>query len=144
MGELVKRVICGAVFALLSALLIHPVSAASSEVGVVLMHGKWGSPQGMLPIARDLEAHWLYGEQCGNAVVRPSAVRRRLSGSAQGNRAAGAPVACERCQARGRGGTKHGLERGCGVCFIRLQSRWAGYLVPRPFPRGKHGKTADF
>ena len=52
-----KRVICGAVFALLSALLIHPVSAASSEVGVVLMHGKWGSPQGMLPIARDLEAH---------------------------------------------------------------------------------------
>ena len=57
MGELVKRVICGAVLALLSALLIHPVFAASSEVGVVLMHGKWGSPQGMLPIARDLEAH---------------------------------------------------------------------------------------
>jgi len=57
MGELVKRVICGAVLALLSALLIHPVSAASSEVGVVLMHGKWGSLQGMLPIARDLEAH---------------------------------------------------------------------------------------
>ena len=51
-----KRVICGAVLALLSALVIHPVLAASSEVGVVLMHGKWGSPQGMVPLARDLES----------------------------------------------------------------------------------------
>lgn len=33
-----KRVIYGAVVALLSALLFHPVLAASSEVGVVLMH----------------------------------------------------------------------------------------------------------
>ena len=51
-----KRVICGALAALLSVLLVHPVLAASSEVGVVLMHGKWGSPQSMLPLARDLES----------------------------------------------------------------------------------------
>jgi len=51
----VKRVICGALVTLLSALLVHPVLAASFEVGVVLMHGKWGSPQSMLPLARDLE-----------------------------------------------------------------------------------------
>ena len=50
-----KRVISGAVLALLS-LLVHPVLAASAEVGVVLMHGKWGSPQSMLPLARDLES----------------------------------------------------------------------------------------
>jgi esterase/lipase len=54
-GDLVKQVICGALVALLSALLVHPVLAASFEVGVVLMHGKWGSPQSMLPLARDLE-----------------------------------------------------------------------------------------
>jgi dienelactone hydrolase len=52
----VKRVICGALVALLSASLVHPVLAASSEVGVVLMHGKWGSPQSMLPLARELES----------------------------------------------------------------------------------------
>jgi esterase/lipase len=51
----VKRVICGALLALL-ALLVHPVLAASAEVGVVLMHGKWGSPRSMLPLARDLES----------------------------------------------------------------------------------------
>lgn len=51
-----KRVICGALVALLSASLVHPVLAASSEVGVVLMHGKWGSPQSMLPLARELES----------------------------------------------------------------------------------------
>ena len=50
-----KRVFCGALVTLLSALLVHPVLAASFEVGVVLMHGKWGSPQSMLPLARDLE-----------------------------------------------------------------------------------------
>ena len=54
-GDLVKQVICGALVALLSALLVHPVLAASFEVGVVLMHGKWGSLQSMLPLARDLE-----------------------------------------------------------------------------------------
>jgi len=41
---------------LVAAASFHPVRAAPSEVGVVLMHGKWGSPQGMLPLARDLES----------------------------------------------------------------------------------------
>jgi esterase/lipase len=52
----VKRVICGALLALLSGLLDHPFLAESSEVGVVIMHGKWGAPQSMLPLARDLES----------------------------------------------------------------------------------------
>jgi esterase/lipase len=52
----VKRVICGALLALLSGLLDHSVPAESSEVGVVLMHGKWGASQSMLPLARDLES----------------------------------------------------------------------------------------
>ena len=51
-----KRVICGLLLALLSALLVHPVLAESSEVGVVLVHGKRRSPQSMLPLARDLES----------------------------------------------------------------------------------------
>jgi len=51
-----RRVLYGARAALLSALLVHPILAASSEVGVVLVHGKWGSPQSMLPLARDLES----------------------------------------------------------------------------------------
>ena len=51
-----KRAICGALVALLSALLVHPVLAVSFEVGVVLMHGKWGSTQSMLSLARDLES----------------------------------------------------------------------------------------
>jgi esterase/lipase len=52
----VKRFICAALIALLAELFVHPVFAASSEVGVVLMHGKWGSPQSMVPLARDLES----------------------------------------------------------------------------------------
>jgi esterase/lipase len=53
----VKRVICGALAALLSAWLVCPVlAAASSEIGVVLMHGKWGSPKSMVPLARELES----------------------------------------------------------------------------------------
>jgi len=52
----VKRVICGALFALLSALVVDSVLAVSSQVGIVLMHGKWGAPQGMAPLARDLES----------------------------------------------------------------------------------------
>ena len=51
-----KRVICGVLLALLSALLVQPVLAESSEVGVVLVYGKWRSPQSMLPLARDLES----------------------------------------------------------------------------------------
>ena len=51
-----KQVIRGALVALLSALVGHSVFAASSEIGVVLMHGKWGSSQSMLPLARDLES----------------------------------------------------------------------------------------
>ncbi len=42
--------------ALVAAVPLHPVRAAPSEVGVVLMHGKWGSPQSMQPLARDLES----------------------------------------------------------------------------------------
>jgi esterase/lipase len=51
----VKWVIRTALVALFS-FVGHSVFAASSEVGVVLMHGKWGSPQSMLPLARDLES----------------------------------------------------------------------------------------
>ena len=51
-----KRIWFGALATLLLALLVHPVFAASSEVGVVLMHGKWGSPQSMSSLARDLES----------------------------------------------------------------------------------------
>jgi esterase/lipase len=52
----VKRYLFGALVALLSAVLGYPVFAASSDVGVVLMHGKWGSPQSMSSLARDLES----------------------------------------------------------------------------------------
>ncbi len=52
-----KRVICGALAALLSALLVCPVlAAAPSEIGVVLMHGKWGSPKSMVPLVHELES----------------------------------------------------------------------------------------
>lgn len=34
----------------------HSVFAASADVGVVLMHGKWGAPQGMASLAGDLGA----------------------------------------------------------------------------------------
>ena len=51
-----KRVINRVTFALLLAFFAYPVFAASSEVGVVLMHGKWGSPQSMMPLTRDLES----------------------------------------------------------------------------------------
>jgi len=52
----VKRVICVALAALLSALLVYPLLAvASSKIGVVLIHGKWGSPKSMVPLARELE-----------------------------------------------------------------------------------------
>ena len=51
-----KRFICGAVIALLSAFLGHTVFAASSEVGVVLMHGKWGAPKSMELLAGDLKS----------------------------------------------------------------------------------------
>jgi esterase/lipase len=56
LNEVVKRILCSTVLVLLSTFVISPVLAAPSEVGVVLMHGKWGSPQGMLPLARDLES----------------------------------------------------------------------------------------
>lgn len=51
-----KKYIRELLFALLSLFLGHSVFAASSELGVVLMHGKWGSPRSMLPLARDLES----------------------------------------------------------------------------------------
>ena len=38
------------------ALFIHPLLAAPADVGVVLLHGKWGGPQSMSALARDLEA----------------------------------------------------------------------------------------
>ena len=109
--------------ALLSALLIHPVFAASSEVGVVLMHGKWGSPQGMLPIARDLEAH---GYMVSNAEMPWSG--RRLYDADYPAALKEIEQQVRQLRAKGakrvvRGGTKHGLECGCGVCFIGLRSR---------------------
>jgi len=52
-----KQILFGAPAAiLLVVLFVHPVFAASSEVGVVLMHGKWVSPQSMSSLARDLES----------------------------------------------------------------------------------------
>lgn len=46
----------GALAALLSALCVQPVLAASADVGVVLMHGKWGTPQSLAPLAQELES----------------------------------------------------------------------------------------
>ena len=51
-----KRFLFGALVALLFALFVYPVFAAPSEVAVVLMHGKWGSPQSMSLLARELES----------------------------------------------------------------------------------------
>src|SRR5689334_15633059 len=34
----------------------HLLFAGSAELGLVLMHGKWGSPQGMMPLQRELES----------------------------------------------------------------------------------------
>jgi esterase/lipase len=42
------------VFALLFVFASHSVFAASSDVGVVLMHGKWGTPQSMSALASEL------------------------------------------------------------------------------------------
>lgn len=36
--------------------LLTPLYAAPSDVGVLLMHGKWGAPGSMLALARDLDA----------------------------------------------------------------------------------------
>ena len=81
-----KRVICGAFAALLSALLVCPVlAAAPSEIGVVLMHGKWGSPKGSGTARPRVGVTAIPGEQRGNGVVRPAAIRHRLSGRAEGN-----------------------------------------------------------
>ena len=49
-----KRFIREVMFALVFVLASHSVFAASSDVGVVLMHGKWGSPQSMAALASDL------------------------------------------------------------------------------------------
>lgn len=35
---------------------LHPVQAAPPDVGIVLLHGKWGSPETMQALARDLES----------------------------------------------------------------------------------------
>jgi dienelactone hydrolase len=51
-----KRFLFGAAVALVFALFVYPVFAAPSEVGVVLMHGKWGWPQSMSSLARELES----------------------------------------------------------------------------------------
>ena len=51
-----KRFLFGALVVLGFALFVNPAFAASSEVGVVLLHGKWGSPQNMSSLARDLES----------------------------------------------------------------------------------------
>ncbi len=51
-GMLMKKMLV----ALLWAAFACPVYAASSDVGVILMHGKWGGPKGMMALARDLES----------------------------------------------------------------------------------------
>jgi esterase/lipase len=50
----VKPFICQVVLALLYVFAGHSVFAASADVGVVLMHGKWGAPRGMVLLAGDL------------------------------------------------------------------------------------------
>src|SRR5919109_3873275 len=44
------------VFALLFVFASHSVFAASSDIGVVLMHGKWGAPQSMSALASELQS----------------------------------------------------------------------------------------
>jgi hypothetical protein len=51
-----KRFLFGSVVTLVFALFVYAVFAAPSDVGVVLMHGKWGSPQSMSSLARELES----------------------------------------------------------------------------------------
>jgi pimeloyl-ACP methyl ester carboxylesterase len=34
----------------------HSLFAASSEIGIILLHGKWGSPKGLAPLERELES----------------------------------------------------------------------------------------
>ena len=51
-----QRAIYGLLMALLPVLLAGSALAASSDIGVILMHGKWGSPKSMAPLARDLES----------------------------------------------------------------------------------------
>jgi esterase/lipase len=60
----VKRFIRQVVFALLFVFAGRSAFAASSDVGVVLMHGKWGAPQSMTALARDLGS-------CGYLVSNP-------------------------------------------------------------------------
>ncbi|HEY7167984.1 MAG TPA: alpha/beta hydrolase [Candidatus Binatia bacterium] len=40
----------------LSLSVSYSVFAASSETGIVLLHGKWGSPKGLAPLERELES----------------------------------------------------------------------------------------
>lgn len=51
-----KRFFFCALVVLFSSILVQAGFAASSEVGVVLLHGKWGGPQSMSTLARDLES----------------------------------------------------------------------------------------
>ena len=55
-GDSVKRSLFGKLVALLLTLLACPVLAAPSDVGVILMHGKWVMPNSMTMLARDLES----------------------------------------------------------------------------------------
>ena len=51
-----KPVVCAVTLALVAALVAHTIAAASADIGIVLMHGKWGSVNNMVPLARELES----------------------------------------------------------------------------------------
>lgn len=51
-----KPVACAVLLAVLAALVAHTVAAAPADTGIVLMHGKWGSVNNMVPLARELES----------------------------------------------------------------------------------------
>ena len=55
MRRMMARTLIAAI-SLLSLLAASAILAAPSDVGVILMHGKWGSPNSMTPLARDLES----------------------------------------------------------------------------------------
>jgi pimeloyl-ACP methyl ester carboxylesterase len=52
-----KRSLLTLLLALVAAVSFHPAHAAPNDVGVVLLHGKWGAPASMDALARELESH---------------------------------------------------------------------------------------
>lgn len=51
-----RSLLLGGCGVLLGLFMLDGIQAAPADVGVVLLHGKWGAPQSLQPLARDLEA----------------------------------------------------------------------------------------